>query len=277
MFDFLLLSGLCVIVLTVHFLYQKRTTDIASEGVKSLSKIHGLIGNVQKHRGLNASFLMGKSNAQTSIFETRSVISRLVNELHSAPYKMIGERWNTFLSDWRELEQNSMALNTAQSFERHTSIIENLLFLLEDVAAEPCIAHYLAKTFDSSELLWRELPFAVECIGRARAVGVSVVGKGESDQVDKVRLSYLTERVSELSSVVFKQFKRSNSNAQYNLLDLTTAENKCKELVRTIESELIQKNEVTLPSDSYFNLASNAMDEMNKILKSNMSVLMKTI
>jgi len=72
-----------------------------------------------------------------------------------------------------------MQLTPPESFKQHTSLIETLLYLLQDVAEHIEFAE-TDQSVNEAHFLWREFPQLVEYIGQARAVGVATATKGES-------------------------------------------------------------------------------------------------
>lgn len=268
-----LLVSILLLVVVGCLVRQSAERKSRADAVYCLSKMHSLIGQVQKHRGMTASYLQGNKSAELTLQEVRRNIAQVKSDLTGHTVILNMERWIGFSDHWTRLERNSMSLSLASSFEQHTALIENLLYMLEDLADQTGLSKSDAQEYRQLEILWRELPQVVEYIGQARAVGMAVSTKGESNQIDKVKLGYLHEKISNFSALVFDRLGSNASRSIGRDSSLSGAKAICVKLVDTIKAEFIQSNKVSLSSDAYFSLASQTMDAMNKILKTELSAL----
>ncbi len=111
----------------------------------------------------------------------------------------------------------------------------------------------------------------IEFIGQARAIGVAVATKGESTQIDKVKLGYLYEKINTLSSQSFDRL--SLLQAGSTLAQIEQAKQACSSLTQTIREQLINVNKVQLESKQYFDLASKTMDQCNTVLDNEINAI----
>lgn len=267
------LYGLLAIVGIVLFLSRKsRLKRLQVETVTSLTSLHRLIGFVQKHRGMTANYLQGNKSVLNTLKDIRREVTTLRQSLSQSETLIEMHRWKAFEKAWPVLERECETMTPPESFSVHKSLIENLLYLLEDLADTQTLTLARGKSADATNMLWREMPMCVEFIGQARAIGVAVTVKGESSQIDRVKLGYLKQKIDELSVAVFRRLSASGHYSG-SRFDVTGAKIACENLVSTINSEFIRHGKVELSSNDYFEMASKTMDAMNKIIKVEMASL----
>ena len=245
---------------------RKRVQGKKQQALAIVQRLYKLIGLVQKHRGMNASFLLGNTDATATIRELNRNIEALKNELHQ--YKLIQAlaHWCAFVDHWGRLGKRSDGLTLESNFYQHTKLVENLLFVLEDMADSVRLrADNLAQTTQAN-MVWRELPGLVEVIGQARAVGMSVTTSGKCSQIDKVKLSYLHQKILTCSDSVFAQLNQQGSAVHDDQAMICQAQVTCQQLTDTLYAKLIEVNRVVMSSDAYFQLATNCMESMNHLL-----------
>ena len=163
-----------------------------------------------------------------------------------------------------------MQLNPPESFKQHTCLIETLLYLLQDEAEHIEFAETV-QSVNEAHYLWREFPPLVEYIGQVRAVGVATATKGESTQIDKVKLGYLCEKINLMSETVFNklnQVARVSESGQLNQFRQV-----CLQLVSLINEQLIQPGKVSIANQDYFAKASHTMDQCNTLLDNELSAI----
>lgn len=236
------------------------------EAFNVIGTLNQLISNSQKHRGLSASFLQGNEEVKPAIITLRNDINQLKSSLSEVKSLNTNQRWNAYIDHWQRLENNAFSLKVVDSFKQHTALIENLLYLFEDITEAWQQNRLLPMSFNHFKFLWRELPMAVEFIGQARAVGMAVSTSGVSSQIDKVKLGYLHAKIGQLSSQALYQLAQCSGNLVSN--EISQAQVFCDELIHTIQQEFIAKDKVTLNSDAYFVQASKAMEQLNTLLDS---------
>lgn len=245
-----------------------------SEKIKSTLQqirfLKKLIGLSQRHRGLSATYLQGKHDIKGDISVLREAIGQCKAQLSSHKSLHAQPRWLAYADHWPRLESNAMTLTVKASFDQHTQLIENLLYLLEDVAEE---YQFTVNDADHHRLhfLWRDFPMAIEFMGQARAVGAAVATKGVSTQIDKVKLGYLHDKIQLLADVVLSALSERYSHSSRQQID--DARQRCNALTSMMKTQLIDTNTVELDSKHYFDLASSTMDSFNRLLDNELNAL----
>lgn len=238
--------------------------------LKLVAIIKRIIGLSQKHRGLTATYLQGNQAVAGELHEIRRNIELLISDANQIGLTTSEARWEAYLDHWRRLESTSMQLNPPESFKQHTSLIETLLYLLQDVAEHIEFAE-TDQSVNEAHFLWREFPQLVEYIGQARAVGVATATKGESTQIDKVKLGYLCEKINLMSETVFNKLNQVAKVSESG--QLIQARQACLQLVSLINEQLIQPGKVSIANQDYFAKASHTMDQCNTLLDNELSAI----
>ena len=210
---------------------RKKHKEKVMATLRMVAIIKRIIGLSQKHRGLTATYLQGNNSVAGELYEIRQNIETLINDANQFALTTSEARWVAYLDHWRRLESTSMQLTPPESFKQHTSLIETLLYLLQDVAEHIEFAE-TDQSLNEAHFLWREFPQLVEYIGQARAVGVATATKGESSQIDKVKLGYLCEKINLMSDTVFNKLNQMTKVSESG--QLNQARQACIQLVSLI-------------------------------------------
>jgi hypothetical protein len=277
-----LLSALFVAIATILIVIQisrsnknKRATKL--NALELLLALRSLIAFTQKHRGMCASYAQGTQSALLEIKHIKRTIEPLIRDLKQQPIICTQERWIGYEDHWGRLSEQATQLSLNDSFEQHTSLIANLLYLFEDIAEQQKFNKETIKDCPNIDLLWQDLPFASEYIGQSRAVGVAIVAKGVCTQVDKVKLGYLETKISQLSHNVFKQLESNQFTQSDQINMLNAAKDLCQSFTALIRSDLLSVSQVTISTATYFEAASLAMDAINRILDAELQVLKEKV
>ena len=168
-------------------------------------------------------------------------------------------------------------MSVANNFEQHTNMIANLLLLFEEIAEQQAFNLQKFAKLANPSLLWRELPFLIECMGQTRAIGVGITVEGSCSKLEKLKLSALVKNIAQLSRVVFTHLRShgDQSSKQQKLLQL--ASESCAQLNHTVQRQLIDAKQINLDTQSYFALASQAMEMSNCVLDYEMEQLAKAL
>ncbi len=268
------ISGMIILLFVLVGIQLSITRKQQKENFRATLKlvaiIKRIIGLSQKHRGLTATYLQGNQAVAGELHEIRRNIELLISDANQIGLTTSEARWEAYLDHWRRLESTSMQLTPPESFKQHTSLIETLLYLLQDVAEHIEFAE-TDPSINDAHFLWREFPQLVEYIGQARAVGVATATKGESTQIDKVKLGYLCEKINLMSDTVFNKLNQVAKVSESG--QLNQARQACLQLVSLINEQLIQPGKVSIANQDYFAKASHTMEQCNTLLDNELTAI----
>jgi hypothetical protein len=166
---------LLICILVIFYLklnpFKDNRLKIQRQGLLNVRALKQLIYFIQQHRGMTAAYLNGKKEILTKIKTIRQHIQENIRE-NELTFDKDNERWHSFLDHWQRLSTGSASADN--SFDQHTLLINNILYLLEDEAEKGLLFSQFLPQFPQAGYVWREVIGATEMIGQARAIGVSV-------------------------------------------------------------------------------------------------------
>ena len=275
----LTLGGVFFILLLVAEWHNKRSKVIHQQqrSLQLLSKLQNLIALLQKHRGINAAFLRGESNALPPLGNLRSKISLKTTFLTNQPNIKNQDRWLGFIDHWQRFQEKSHQMSVTNSFEQHTNMIANLLLLYEYIAETEKFNHKTFRKPPNLSILWREFPILIEYMGQVRAIGVGVILDGNCSQVEKLKLSSLVTEIPQLSKSVFLHLRENGNQTTTQQALLQQASESCARLTHTVQRQLIEGKKINLDIESYYAQASQAMEKSAHLLTYEMGHLAQAL
>lgn len=264
----LIVSIFIISMILVYFLLknhkQANIKKHQKEGLTTIIQLKTLITYVQQHRGLTAAWLGGDTKVNSQLNRLKANIKNGIQGLSKSTINT-DERWVAFVDHWQRLLDLNSTTSISNSFEQHTLMIRNLMYLLEDVAESSYLSSDDLPELPQVGFVWRETVSVIESIGQSRAIGSSVTAQSFCSSVDKVRLNFLLESMKQATEVTLHKLSYlPNEKSQHQLL-INAAINKVSELSEVITIGLINTSIVSIDSGEYFNLATDAMTKMNEV------------
>lgn len=264
---------MAILIVTIVSWRQKKSWRQYSASLPNIIQLKSLITLLQKHRGMCASYLQGDQKSLEVIKSLLIKITPMVEQLNTASMLNQHQRWLGFIDHWHRLKDHAIKLSVGESFEQHTNLVANLLYLLEDVAEQQGLDKSTFEHIPHISMLWRELPFTAEYIGQSRALGMAVTTAGLATQVDKVKLGYLETKISQLAKDVFQQIQESGAVKSEQQQFIKLASEACRKFTLIIQTELLCATDVTIPPNDYFAAATQSMDAIHRLLDSELQEL----
>lgn len=140
----------------------------------------------------------------------RDNISRQVELLTDKPMAT-NERWLGFLDHYKRLEMTPLRHDPGYGFIQYTSLISNLLPLVEELAEEYGFTRQKLELFPNITLMWRELPLLIEYTAQARSLALTVASRPSLTKGDITQLQYINRQVRKLSRVIFHHIRYNGS------------------------------------------------------------------
>ena len=111
----------------------------------------------------------------------------------------------------------------------------------------------------------------MEYTGQVRTEGVATATKGESTQIDKVKLGYLCEKITLMSDIVFNKLNQVAKVSEGG--QLNQARQACLPLISLINEQLIQPGKVSMANQDYFAKVSHTMEQCKTLLDNELSAI----
>jgi hypothetical protein len=234
------------------------------QGLFYVSQIKKVIALVQQHRGLTAAWLNGEKALENKLMMLKNQVAREKSELSNKDV-IENDRWVGFCDHWQRLLRLNNTITVANSFEQHTKMIRNLAYFLEDTAEQYHLTADFLVTLPNIGFVWRELVLATENIGQSRALGSGIAAQKKCSSVEKIRLNFLVQNMLQVTDNILHQLSSLSDYTHDHNRMTEVANSKMRELITTIENELINANSINIEPGEYFNLASNTMSQLNDI------------
>lgn len=266
------LINLILVTLIIIFILSNRfkvntIKEKQKHGLHNLLHLKNLISLTQVHRGLSSAWLNGDNTKKPSLIATEKKIRGVVRTLETAEVLSETSRWQSFTDHWSRLTNKSVNANSNDSFNQHTSLIANLLYLLEDEAERSVLNASHLLELPNIGYVWRELLVTTENIGQSRALGTGVATTQYCSSVDRIRLAFLQKHIVETTnSTLIKLSSLDNTANEHNKL-INNAKIKIDAFSNTLKNELIEVRTITINQDVYFELASECMKSLDDIFE----------
>jgi hypothetical protein len=216
---------------------------------------------IQRHRGLSSGWLAGDAGFAERLATKQAAIAVLLPEI-----KVLARRalWldESFLSSnqlalfafrWQCLLDELPGLTPEQSIARHNQTISRILEWLAALGEQHIERrHQQDGRIGFAHNFSCRLPQLTECLGQARAIGMSVAARRTCTPVARVRLMFLIGRAEAL----FEQAVAAS--------DGVTESGECRQaiviLAATVRTRMLMSSGVVVGSSEYFALATTAID-----------------
>lgn len=273
---------ICItLVVGVFALHRKRQaneqrTD-AKQCLEEIGALKSLLLLIQRHRGLSSGYLNGDQSLNEAICGTANKINDCWQHLHRSHahliqdslFEGVQEHWQRLQSKWQDQEIEN-------NIEQHNRLILNLLYLIENEAEHSSLLVRIGRS-QGSDVIWKELLETIEAIGQTRAIGTSIVASGQSSAVDRIRLKFLLDKMSQHLDELEQSFASSeNNDKQQHLSFVTKAKQQARVLSQYVEANLTHQgptNQATsdnrgrYSSEHFFGLASAAIEPLDQLFE----------
>lgn len=261
----ILFFALAAVIFTFSKLNAKKLKKRQLAGLAKIEHLKSLISLTQQHRGLSSALINGDRSVEKMLRSQERDIAVLIQKLNATNLNQLNCRWASFLDHWQRLKHVNNKSDALNNFKQHTLLIGNLLYLVEDEAECSQLTASNINELPTLGYVWRELIMTTENVGQTRAIGTGVATIGSCGQVDRIRLSFLEQHITQTSEQILSQLTcTSNEKATHDRL-LSNAFNKMKKLSDVINSELLVTKKVHIRQSDYFDIASDTIAALNAI------------
>ena len=267
-----LLSGAAALIVVISLMLRRRrawvdagrSLDTSLAGCRSLL---ALIAHFQQHRGMSSAWLSGdqsfagkldgKARDIEALFESLRTVAR--SECAKPHPCLTPNELALFRHRWQALRDKLAGLSVEQSIAQHSFLIEQLLqwlAALGEARLEPLVGdRSLVRNYAS------RLPALTECLGQARAVGMSVATRNACSAVARVRLMFLIARAEALLSQASEGEMRS-AKAEGAAVAV-------QQMARLVRTRMLVSSGVNVTVQEYFEVATRAVDAVFEAIADN--------
>lgn len=176
-------------------------------GLQAVMHLRRLLEALPQHRGMANALLQGDESFRSKLMDLQAQINRNMSKMDTLLLSAgdsldAAERSQSILKGWSTITERLNLITAPESFGRHTALITELLYLINDVADA---AGLLTDTDSNAQLIdvaINTLPQVTETLGQARGMGTGVAAIGKCDTDMRVKLRYLLGNTQQVADEV---------------------------------------------------------------------------
>lgn len=262
----LLMAGLALYIFVAAF-QRYRREELARSGrsigdtLQACDAMLGLIGLMQQHRGMSSAWLAGDRSFAARLESKRREIDNAIPALRDLARREGGQvhpcltrnELDLFQFNWAQLLEKQAGLSVEQNIAQHSFLIEQLLQWLSAVGEAR-----IESLLDTADMrAWgrnyaHRLPALTECLGQARALGMSVAARHACSAVSRVRLMFLVARAEALLAQAGDAAGRGP--------EAVAATQAVQQMVRVIRTQMLLSSGISIVAQDFFQIATSAID-----------------
>ncbi len=258
-----------------------RTEAAAVAPARSLLQ---LVRLTQKHRGLSAQWLGGVEAAGANRAQREKDIeaawAATAAALQQAGEAGLAERLATLAGDWKPLPAAVAArqVPAAESFSRHTAMVQAQLDLLKDLSQASGIArHPVPHGFYLQAAVLDHMPAAAEMFGQLRARGSLLLARGEIGSVERAKLEALAElgRVRNAQAhALLERAAQADARAHASVAEpQAAAAREIQSVLKLAKDEILEASTLQYEPAAWFAATTKAIDSQFALIDAGMAQL----
>ena len=272
-----LIFTLLIASIGVQLSNQKENVDFSAKellGSKYVKPIRQLLELVPQHRGMTNAYLNGDKEFESKILQRRDDIEYAFQAAFEVD-KQLGAELDTtdnlskIYDDWKSLKSLAFSLTAAQSFTRHTELINEIIGLIVHTGdTSNLILDPDLDSFYSMDLVINKTPQLIEYMGQARGLGAGIIANnGVASPKQHQRLIELTVAMEIAHKGVAASYNNGAKASQALSRELGTQANLTERAVArfTEAAHALIDGEYTGNSTEFFTAGSAAINETFKL------------
>lgn len=261
----LALSATCIsFIAFLYFLTSRSKYHFQRKSLRQYELVISLIRNIQQHRGLSQGIISGEPALKDRLHDVQREISFLVESLNMSLTGKLADRWESFFDHWTRLRGNAVNVEAEASFQQHNHMINNLLYLAENICNNSDLGHSVSHVKD--QLLWRQLLVLSECIGQSRALGASALARGHASYLELIRFKMLSEMIDD------RLHSMEHSLSSEQMVQLEKAISPVNDALKQFSKHF---GAYPYSSQEYFSIATMSLEHVISVLDEELDIMKK--
>ncbi len=263
---FIIISAFfCLVVAAVQCRYSAFSIQYQRKSFATIVGIRKVIELIPQHRGMSNALLNGDHSFKEKIIIVQSEVDQCIQAIEqSSNIKGQFQRWNKIKSEWSSLKSSYTGLSAPKSFQQHSDLISEILYLLVDVANDSGVYFHENERCRALTLgLFYHLPMMNEFIARARGVGAGVVAKNKIIICDQIKLQFLYKRVNKsleaIHAALLQSMAGESCQGQSPEVLITEGLQPTYFFMHTLQENLLAGHDITIKSTDYFDIGTSAI------------------
>jgi len=281
-----LLFPACAILFAGYFMQYTRHANaqaatLRSRGMADVVMLRRVLEVMPQHRGMANALLQGDESFRSKLSQLQGEIDvamRPLVELSAGgdPW-LVAARVMRVQDGWSLIKQQLSSFAPAESFARHTTLMTEILYLMNDVAdaAGLLVGDADARLIDAAV---NQLPLVTETLGQARGMGTGVAARGKCATDMRVKLRYLLDNTRQVSTDV-AQGMRSTLQSDAGLkaraeTALEESQQATQGFLDMLESRIIRAERIDIEPTEYYSAGTEAIQHSFALLDAINNALM---
>ena len=242
-------------------------------GLQPSAALLKLIRLTQQHRGLTATVLGGKAEAEGQRAERQREVDQALGEFAALAAGIedpkFAEGWQQVQQQWKTLSAQvaQRQLAAPASFAGHSALVELQLDLHGrivshyglDLDPEPVSYHLVIATMT-------QMPQLTEQLGKLRGSGAGILARGQATVADRAMLGGLSEsargEMHRLLTTLERALEHDPALRERMAGPIEQARAGVERTREMLRTDLIEAEALTLPSAEYFQATTKAIDQV---------------
>ncbi|MFT6029576.1 MAG: hypothetical protein ACI8O8_001312 [Oleiphilaceae bacterium] len=251
--------------------------------LNKLERLKNLLNHIQRHRGLTSACLQGDQTVRVSVQSSLVSLDVQWRELTiAAPELLEDSLFEGIRSHWDSLKlrwENQLPKN---NINQHNRLINNMLLLIENHAVQDIELSQISRS-TGLDVIWKELLETIETIGQTRSIGVAMVAAKRSSPIDCIQLKFLIEKINRRLTELGCAFesdkifvaKSYGIHMEWSKELVVTAKKNADVLSSFILNNLLSDRDISVSTEEFFELASDAIEPLDTIFDRTTELLIK--
>ncbi|MBA5690277.1 response regulator [Rugamonas apoptosis] len=287
-----LLGCVTVAIPTALFLNEaSKTIAIAqqeADGIAPARALLTVVRLVQQHRGLASMALAGdapsRAPAMAKLRETDQAFAQMERHIQHLDDRELSAAWFRVLEQWSALSAQDAqgALTAADSYARHSALIEQLFRLHENVIDHAGLR--LDPEPDSYFLIDALLvraPVLRETLGQLRGAGGAMLVRGAADMNDRIVIASRADRADDYYHTIDDALAIAlthNGALRTRLADLMRASRaKGEQALRLAREQIVQPLRLDYGAVAYYRQLSDTIDTQHRLAEAGLDALQQVL
>lgn len=252
-------------------------------GLQAVMHLRRLLEALPQHRGMANALLQGDESFRSKLMDLQTQINRNMDKMGALLLSTgdplgAAERCQAILKGWSTITKRLNLITAPESFGRHTALITELLYLINDVSDA---AGLLTDTDSNAQLIdaaINTLPQVTETLGQARGMGTGVAASGKCAADMRVKLRYLlanTQQVAdEVGHAVRGALSGHTAGKKYHDTGFTQrarsalddSQQATRQFLALLETRIIHENTVEVAPADFYNAGTAAIQQSFSLL-----------
>lgn len=260
-------------ILIGYFIIYTRTQTLSisrlrENGLQNLRPLRKLLEYIPQHRGMANALLQGDNSFKDKL----NTLAQKINVEIKNTSELVGKNDKLNIEDkvkkteqqWNFIYQNLSQRQASDSFELHTELVKNILFLIHDIAETSRILKSQDITYTKlANVALRKLPLVTEMLGQARGMGTGVAARGQCDANMRVKLTYLLNTTRQIT---YEANEDIDSVINNKVLKQQNDKQATEYFLNSLENNIINTDTIGLSSTDYYDAGTDAIQHTFELL-----------